>query len=296
MSNHQSTALARPIATAAARVDEITRSAAALFAQPQSFAVALEIAQSMVELRTALNDEVMRPIMGLQNSPLGFVTDRPDGYDVQTVKSAFIEAQLRGYRPIGNEWNILAGRFYATRNGLRRRLVAWPGISDLRESYGIPKATSADGADVQCSATWKLNGTPDNIDAEIRVRLNRGMGSDGALGKAQRKLYARIIDRLSGIYTPDGDADETDAPIQPTRTAPAAAKAEWPATVTPQDGDTESGQASDEDRVIARLESAQTEAEVQALVPAIQALPADAQERLRPVYAEHRKRVRGVQA
>ena len=58
----------------------------------------------MRDLRALLTPKVMDPIMQLQNSPIGFLTDRPGGYDVDTVTDCVIEASLNGVSVCGNEF------------------------------------------------------------------------------------------------------------------------------------------------------------------------------------------------
>ena len=59
-----------------------------------------------------------------------------------------------------------------------------------------------------CKASWKLNGTPDVMEAEIPVRINAGMGSDAILGKAERKMRARIYNRITGTEFPEGEVGD----------------------------------------------------------------------------------------
>ena len=205
----------------ARQVDQIARGAVELFRDAGSFESELQVAQSMVDLRAALTDDVMRPVMGLMNSDLGFRTDRDPAvtpldregkpmtpYSVDVVRECFIESKLRGFHSVGNEWNIIAKRFYAARNGLKRQCERHPGVTDLRTSFGVPRVAGDKGAVVPVVATWKKDGLADRIEAEIPVRVNGGMGVDAIIGKAERKLFKRIADRLTGVYTPDGDIED----------------------------------------------------------------------------------------
>src|SRR5579885_3660163 len=128
----------------ARRIDEVAASAMELFKSAGSFASELAVAQAMNELRLALTDDMMKPVMALMNTDLGFRTDRDpkltpkdkDGnpmtpYSVEVVREVTIEAKLRGFHMIGNEVNIIAGRLYATKNGFRRKVTQWPGVTDF---------------------------------------------------------------------------------------------------------------------------------------------------------------------
>ena len=56
-------------------------------------------------LRNLLTPKIMEPIMALQNTSLGFRTDNFNGYPVDVVKDALIEATFKGVYPVGNEFN-----------------------------------------------------------------------------------------------------------------------------------------------------------------------------------------------
>lgn len=213
-------------------IDETALSAAVLFdGADGSFEKELAVAQAVVEMRAMLTPEVMQPVMALMNTPLGFVTDcdpsketwdaksngytRKQPYPVEVVRECFIESKLRGFRTCGNEWNIIAGRFYAAQNGLRRKVKAYPGLNNLEWSID-PPTMSADGtsAKITCRASWYLNGTAGDIGKRpddpcvFLVRVNKAMGADAIGGKAERKMFRKIYERISGQAIADGEAGE----------------------------------------------------------------------------------------
>jgi len=197
----------------------------------------LQVACAIVDLRRALTAEVMEPIMKLMNTDLGFRTDRDpsqrdrDGrqlvpYDMETVRDVVIEAKLRGFRCVGNEFNIISKRFYAAKNGFRRKLTdgkSFPGLSDFRDSYGLPKMTQS-GATVVAKASWTINGKADSYEQEFGIKVNSMMGADAIIGKAERKLCKRVHDIIAGINTPDAEAGEDELErmtrVTPTGVAP----------------------------------------------------------------------------
>jgi hypothetical protein len=177
------------------------------------FSTAITLSQGIAALRELLDDGVMTEIMRLSNSPLGFMTDRPsekkpEPYRIGDVRDAIIEASLRGFRVCGNEFNIIAGRFYGAKAGLHRKVISYPGVTDFKETFGIPKMSGDKGAIVVAKATWKLNGTKDALEREFAIRVNSQMGVDAIIGKSQRKLYAAVLNQLSGVITPDGEVDQ----------------------------------------------------------------------------------------
>lgn len=222
--------------TAARRIDEIAGSAVELFKESGSFEAELSVAQAMSDLRLALTDDMMKPVMDLMNSDLGFRTDKDPAtfdkngqpnkpYPVAVVRECFIESKLRGFHTVGNEFNIIGGRFYAAKNGLRRKVTTYPGITDFKDTRDVPRTVGDKGAIVKCRATWKKDGVADSLEAEIPIRVNSFMGADAILGKAERKLLKLVYDRLSGVITQDGDATEGPTIEVPSeKTAPTFTK------------------------------------------------------------------------
>lgn len=195
---------------------------------------ALALASGIGHLKRLITKEVVEALLlPLQNSTLGFLTDNKDGYDGPTVRECAIEAMLRGLRPVGNEFNIISGRMYAARAGLERLVGEFPGLTNLELIPGVPTMAGG-GALVPFRATWLLNGVRQtmvlDVDAEaktdtrIPVKVNSGMGADAIIGKATRKMCARILQRLTGSTWTDGEVGEA-MPLAlpesaPTITAP----------------------------------------------------------------------------
>src|SRR3990172_6080968 len=190
--------------TALVRIDQIAESNL-MQAAGGKMSRALAIADAMQELRLLVTKEMLERVKCLQGTDLGFRTDKDDkgGYPFETLRDVLIEAAVRGYAPAGNEFNIMSGRFYATQKGLERKVREVPGLTDLRMNEGVPQKMS-EGALVEYHAEWRLNGRHDEIhccqngasDTRIACRVNAGMGVDAILGKAKRKMLARIYSRL----------------------------------------------------------------------------------------------------
>lgn len=208
-----------------------------VFGAANSLEEQLVVAQAMIDLRAALTDEVMQPIMALMNTPLGFKTDRDPNqidyktqkphvpYDINVVRECFIEARLRGYNVIGNEFNIIAGNFYATKNGLDRQCKNHDGVTDFMVAIGIPRLVPSQdpkdrGAIVPCEATWMQGGARQTTKADIPVKVNDRMGADAIIGKATRKILARAYAAMSGRNTPEAEVGD-DPPLLQPAAAPA---------------------------------------------------------------------------
>lgn len=209
------------------QLEELAASQANMLAHPNKgsiFSPAFQTAEAIGLMREMITPEVMKPIMALQGIRLGFRTDKDKesdrdgnkGYPVAVVRDCLIEAVLVGARPSGNEFNIIAGNMYLTREFFTRQLREWPGLTDLVFEYS-PPVNGPYGAMVECKATWSIDGKRDEMwcrkteisDNRICVRVNAGMGADAIFGKADRKLKAKIWQKLTGSETTvDGDVDD----------------------------------------------------------------------------------------
>lgn len=164
--------------------------------------------QGLTQIKAAL-EPLMPKILPLAGSHLGFITDKQ--YPPEVLMEAIAEAALRGYRPIGNEFNVIAGHFYAAKNGLSRMVKQYPGLTDLKMRFGVPKKFEGQDMVVHCFGEWKLKGVHDSLDTEIAVSTFGG-NRDAAIGKATRKLLSQIYDRISGgiFTTPEGEVGDMD--------------------------------------------------------------------------------------
>jgi hypothetical protein len=187
---------------------------------------AIVLARGVREMRVAV-EPLMPDVMLLMNDPLGFLTDRDPRkskdkqvtlYHRDVVRDCLIHSLLKGLYPVGNEWNIISFRQYTTKEGYERLVRELPGITDLDVCEGIPKCSSG-GAIVPIRASWRFEGKPMLLRnekgaplVEIAVRLNAGMGVDAAIGKALRKLYARIYRKITGTDHAEGDVGDLDFP------------------------------------------------------------------------------------
>lgn len=183
------------------------------------------LATGMAMMKELLTPQVMKPIMALQGSTLGFRTDMDSkgGYDEKTVRDVTAEALLRGFRMVGNEVNIIAGRFYGAKDGCARRVIEWPGLTEFDLQMAYPRDEGGKCL-VDCIARWKLNGVEDCLEKHgkmaISIRRNSGMIDDAILGKAERKMYAAVLSKLSKFVMPEADVDAEGMTIQrPSKTS-----------------------------------------------------------------------------
>lgn len=174
--------------------------------EASQFKRTLLVSTAMGELQNLLTPKIMAPIMNLQNKSLGFRTDNPSGYPVDVVRDCLIEATLKGVYPVGNEFNIIAGRCYITKEGYFHKLHDIPNFSWV-EIPGIPRNVGDNGAIIKVALEWTYNGKSSTKELELAIRVNRGMGADAIIGKALRKARAWLYTTITGQDIGDGEAD-----------------------------------------------------------------------------------------
>lgn len=198
----------------------------------------LIVAAASGALREMLND-LWPLIEQLRGKPFGFVTDRdkpdkngqqkpPYGRDV--CLDCGVVALLKGAQFAGNQFNIIAGDCYITQAGMEAAVVpgpgggGYPGLTEWDHEIGTSPEVVNGTALVKAWATWKLNGVKQGISyggklvpgtpprPAIPVVWNKGMKIEAVLGKAKRKLFARVLEKLTGqaplTIDDDGNPDE----------------------------------------------------------------------------------------
>lgn len=204
--------LDKKLADTSRAIEEIASRYAVAAETGNRFERAFVLAQAMGELRRCISAECLAAVMALQGSALGFKTDkdRDGGYPADTVKEALIEAVLRGAYPVNNEFNIISGRAYLTKECYERLVRSLPGVDNVRLRPGVP-AMAAGGALVPYTVTCTFKGRavkleriarkmPDGTvsDERIPVKVNSSMGADAIIGKATRKMLKYTYEFLTG--------------------------------------------------------------------------------------------------
>lgn len=221
------------------RLDDIASKALAIqIEEGQGFEAAFQMADAMNDLMEAIGPEEVDRFMKLQNTSLGFKTDQdpskphwktgqiPIPYTADVVKRCVVEAVLRGVRPIGNQFNIIAGNAYITKEGYIHLLKTLKEFTHFEPTYGTPQI-AGDGKEaiVRCAAKWlykgqeQSTGLDEKQPCKITVKINSMMGSDGAIGKAQRKFLKRVYEQVTGCQTPDGEVGDDPLTLAAPKTA-----------------------------------------------------------------------------
>lgn len=191
----------------------------------EGFEKAYLIANAIADLKIMLTPEYMKPIMALQGNKLGFKTDKDDkgGYPEEVVKNCLIEAVLTGLQPFGNQFNIISGSMYGTKEGFGHLLSKYPGLTKCEITPSLPRINAEKtGAAVLMKITWVLNGKEETREIDIAVKMNQYMGADGAIGKATRKARAWLFNTMNGTEVGEGDVQDIDYKVMPSKQLPIA--------------------------------------------------------------------------
>jgi len=232
-------------------LDALSREAFEAFNADGQWSRTLALGSAIAMLSDALDEKVMRSIMKLQNKRLGFKTDNPRGYDVATVRDALIEAVAMGLSPVGNQFNIIGGNMYVTKEGVTTLLRKLPGLTALKitqnpavirkaATLGVRKDGSTyerEEAEVAVDVACTFKGREIREHYDFVIRVNAGMGQDAIAGKAERKARARLYNYLTETSMLEVDEDDAAArvPRNVTPVKPAAAAPSFLAQPQPAD-------------------------------------------------------------
>lgn len=168
------------------------------------------LAEGIQQLQVLLTPEYMAPIMAMQGSKLGFKSDKDKngGYPMETVKNCLIEAVLMGLQPYGNQFNIIAGNMYMTKEGAGHILNNYRGLKyDI--VIGLPRVNeSKTSAAVEATINWSLKGETNSKLIPIPIKMDSYTSLDAVIGKATRKARAWLISTITGIEVGEGDVTD----------------------------------------------------------------------------------------
>lgn len=226
--------IAKTMATELAEIDHLASEAALISADSAgSISKAIAMAGAMQSLRERISGPILKELMKLRGSRLGFLVDRDNQrgdkqraeYPETVIRDALIEGLVKGARAVGNEINIISGNCYLTREYYTRKLAEHPGLTNLEIVYGTPVVDGPNGRYlVSAVATWMLNGVPGSLRKEVRdlsdktriderisVKRDDYTTIDQVLGKADRKFKAAIFARITGSIFAAVDTDDGGA-------------------------------------------------------------------------------------
>lgn len=201
---------------------------------------AFDAAILVSKLEAVLTDDIMKQVfMPLMNKKIGFRTDKdpskpdkngivPKPYSIDVVRTAIIDAAALGLLPTGNQFNIIAGNMYPTKEGYTSLLQRLKGVIGLQYMFEFDPETTAKSSDPQyvaipCRISYKTK--DENVKGWFKyVALVKSNGAasttDQLRGKAERKCKRAFFEFLTGIDLGDADATEyteiTTQPATPT--------------------------------------------------------------------------------
>ena len=208
----------------------------------------LVLAKALASLERLLTPDLLQDLIKLQDSPYGF---RADGkYPADVVRRCLIQAWLAGAKVSGNQFNIIAGNCYLTKEFYRAAILATQGVTNLRLTIGTPQRYGEKAMVCEAKAEWTYCGKPEvlkflkteELDARIVVNAHAVNGPDAIRGRVESKVYQRVLSVLRGM---NDDADEVieaetiEGSLSPSPLPPAALLTNAPEAVKPdlQDGD-----------------------------------------------------------
>ncbi len=184
------------------------------------FTKAFAISQAITEIKAMLVPEYMKPIMQLQGNKLGFKTDmdKKGGYPMDVVRNCLIEAILLGLQPYNNQFNIIAGNMYPTKEGLGFLLNNFKGL-EYSIVCGLPKVNSEKtSASVEVEISWEIKGNSNKKVIPIAIKMDSYTGVDAIIGKATRKARAWLLSNITGMEITDGDVSDVESLNKPQKT------------------------------------------------------------------------------
>jgi hypothetical protein len=178
-------------------------------------------------LREALTDEIMQQVfMPLMNTKIGFMTDRPvidkntgrekkPAYTLSEVRDAIIDAASYGLLPTFNQFNIIAGRMYPTKEGFTAKLKKIGVKYFINVGSDMSKPTDKI-AQLQVKIDYSFKDEKSNFTFMATVPKDSWSSYDQLKGKAERRAKKVLYEYLTGLDLGDADTIDTSAEVMET--------------------------------------------------------------------------------
>lgn len=154
--------------------------------------------------------EVRSKLMALQGTEAGYLTDMDEkgGYDEKTVRNCVTVALTNGFQLVGNEFNIIAGKFYGAKAGYKRKCREFE--NDRFKVLHVGDPDNGDVIESPTTVTVPMQVTYVLLDKETQQRITKTLKKriqltkksrdmvDAWLGKAAKRLYQRLLSDLTG--------------------------------------------------------------------------------------------------
>lgn len=189
------------------------------------FQKAFVMSSAIDVIKNLLTDEYMKPIMALQGSSLGFKTDQDtvkeknssgkwvtkkgEGYPIEIVRECLIEATFLGLEVTGNQFNIIGGNMYPTREGFGALLDKMKNLKKNFTYTNILQPAGQKVANVTVQIVWQFEGESANKQSiDFPIKSNEFTSYDALIGKAERKAKRWLFNTIKGTDISDGDVNE----------------------------------------------------------------------------------------
>jgi hypothetical protein len=171
---------------------------------------ALSIARANVAsvIRESLSDDMMKGVFEMENKKYGFLTDKTgsEKYTKDVIKDCFIEASMKGVEPTGNQFNIISGKCYITKEGCREILKKnkiqyelFPGFSKKIENGGTVLPVRVE---------WvNTSGKKEFRELTLSVQGHEKVAEVARKGMAERDAMAWLIDHLTNSPVSVGEVE-----------------------------------------------------------------------------------------
>jgi hypothetical protein len=204
------------------RVIETGKHYAMELAKSDKFLRPIVQAEALNVLRGDMGPDCLAVVRSMENTPLGFRTDKEGGYPDHVLRDCVIMAMLDSLGFSGNQFNIIAGQYYVTKEGWSELLeqmgatnaVAYaslpdPGDVTEAQANNSKKYTIRMGGYAECffnGKRWRAEmRRSDGFDTR---RMISGYGRDlaeamnGIAGKAEATLFKKLYYTISGKPEP----------------------------------------------------------------------------------------------
>jgi hypothetical protein len=116
---------------------------------------------------------------------------------------------LLGVQPVGNQFNIIKGGCYLTKEGFGYILSNIPGLT-WKITPCLPDMRQPGSAAIKMKVSYTHNSKKGYEELDIPVKIDQYSGPDLVIGKAQRKARAWLHTTITGSEAPEWDVQDVD--------------------------------------------------------------------------------------
>lgn len=181
----------------------------------QNAGAAFEAVVIVKKLRDILTNQLMEEVyMPLMNSKIGFLTDKPtksnptEKYSIEIVRDCLIDAIGFGLLPTFNQFNIIAGKMYPTKEGYAAKLKQY-GVKYFL-SFGLDKGATAGFAEIPVKINYSIGEEKSDFSIVAVVKKDTYSSYDQLKGKAERRAKKALYEYVTGLDLGEDDGSGTD--------------------------------------------------------------------------------------